>query len=86
MTREEAKELLEGWGNYGISFEYADGFANGHDYAIESRTCENCNWVAYEDEKGDNEKRICLYLDMDIDYHLDKDFGCNRFERRNNES
>ena len=49
--------------------------------SFESRTCDSCNRWRYEGN-GANEKRICQYLDMNIDYELDADFCCNKYEAK----
>lgn len=46
---------------------------------FESRVCRNCKHVLYIEETNEymcNNQNICLGL------IVDKDFGCNRFEKR----
>jgi len=72
MTREEAKK--EFWKEGGI---------------FENRTCKNCKWFnkkTYECENKENEQEIGNYDNVDyISMQVDEDFGCNRFERKENE-
>lgn len=76
MDTEEANNILESWGNTNVSHERADGFADGYDYAIESRVCENCEYFR------DIEKsyRRC----DEVGVNVMGDFGCNLF--KSNES
>jgi len=82
MTREEAKEIIYysffEKGKYGLTKNNIFKLINKIYNDFESRTCKNCS--QYKDGKC----RIfqgakCKYT---LDVIDDKNFGCNRFERK----
>ena len=80
MTANEAHILLESFGVDDISFERADGFADGYDYAIESRTCESCIYWDLTKTKNLN-VGLCLMGNYGIK-NVPKYFGCNKWEEK----
>jgi len=86
MTREKMREWLkqhnhiETRGERDFESSYAEGCFDGYEYAemnFKSRTCENCKHWDY--------KGWCVNTTTQkfpLQFPTDKDFGCNKFERK----
>ena len=77
MTREEAERIAKAQ-DIGIGSKFTSEFISDIYDDFESRTCENCRYYNSKYEYCDNSNSVCNHLVVDID----KDFGCNKFERR----
>ena len=94
MTREEALnkciEVVTFRGIYNpYVLENVEYFVEEIYDDFENRTCKNCKWFnkkTYECENKENEQEIGNYDNIDyISMQVDENFGCNRFERKENE-
>jgi len=69
MTREELKEMT-----------YEDILEYIHDF--ESRTCENCKYYIFDKYYYYCNNDLCYDNGMNDVREVEKDFGCNKFERK----
>lgn len=72
MTREEAKEYYKNIASPYVINEIYDDF--------ESRTCENCKYCIDDGSSG----YVCKGMSDVIHISSIDDFGCNKFERKEN--
>ena len=73
MTKQECEEE---WAKYEYDEDIIDRIYND----FESRTCENCIYLGTD--KYASGLLDCNLLTI-IDFYKLKDFGCNKFERKN---